>query len=88
MYAAKVIGNVVATTKDPSLQGKKILVVEKLNEKQEPTGSTEVAIDTVGAGNGEHVLVTKGSAARLSSGKSTVIDAAIIAIIDTMEIEN
>ena len=78
----------VATTKDPSLQGKKILVVEKLNEKKEPTGSTEVAIDTVGAGNGEYVLVTKGSSARISSGESTVIDAAIVAIIDTMEVEN
>lgn len=64
MYAGKMIGNVVATTKDPSLQGKKILVVEKLNEKKEPTGSTEVAIDTVGAGNGEYMYSLQREALR------------------------
>ncbi|MBA4603269.1 EutN/CcmL family microcompartment protein [Thermoactinomyces mirandus] len=87
MYIGRVIGNVVATTKDSSLKGKKMLIVEKLNIQSNTAETSEVAIDTVGAGNGEYVLVTKGSSARVSSGMDSAVDAAIVAIIDSIEIE-
>lgn len=87
MYIGKVIGNVVATTKDPSLKGKKMLIVEKLNVQSNTAETSEVAIDTVGAGNGEYVLVTKGSSARVSFDKNSAVDAAIVAIIDSVELE-
>lgn len=86
MYIGKVKGNIVATTKDPSLRGKKLLIVEKLDEHLNKTGKTEVAIDTVGAGNREHVLVTKGSSARIASSTNSAVDAAIVAIIDDIKV--
>lgn len=87
MYIGKVIGMVVATTKDHSLVGKKLLIVDKLHANGTSQGNSEVAIDTVGAGTGELVLVADGSAARktLSNPESTV-DAAIVAIIDSLEV--
>ena len=86
MYLAKVIGRVVATTKDISLSGSKLLIVAPLNEGLQPGSVTVVAVDTVGAGNGETVLVTTGSASRLGGmlGNS-VVDASIVAIVDTIE---
>lgn len=87
MYIGKVIGNVVATTKDDSLHGKKMLIVEKLNLQLESEDITEVAIDTVGAGNGEIVLITKGSAARIITGEQSAVDSAIVAIIDHVEVD-
>lgn len=87
MYLGKVIGTVVATTKDQSLLGKKMLIVEKLNAYLESTDSSEVAIDTVGAGNGEIVLITKGSTARMVAGKESAADTAIIAIVDSVEVD-
>lgn len=89
MYLAKVIGNVVSTSKDESLKGTKLLVVTRLNERQEPAGSTEVAVDSAGAGIGETVIVSQGSGARLARGRSeTVVDAAIVGIVDVVEIED
>lgn len=87
MYLGRVIGNVVATTKDSSLQGKKMLIVEKLTYNLEPLASSEVAIDTVGAGNGEIVLLTKGSTARIVTGKESAVDAAIVGIVDSVEVD-
>lgn len=87
MYIGKVIGNVVATTKDESLHGKKMLIVEKLSPQLETKEKTEVAIDTVGAGNGETVLITKGSAARVITGEHSAVDTAIVAIIDHIEVD-
>ncbi len=87
MYLGRVIGNVVATTKDSSLHGKKMLIVEKLTYHLEPLASSEVAIDTVGAGNGEIVLLTKGSTARIVTGKDSAADTAIVAIVDSVEVD-
>lgn len=87
MYLAKVRGNVVSTMKLPSLTGCKLLVIEKLNEDLTPQGTTEVAVDIVGAGDGEIVLVSKGSSARyVLSDKGTPIDAAVVGIVDTVEV--
>ncbi|RKQ29248.1 EutN/CcmL family microcompartment protein [Oceanobacillus halophilus] len=87
MYIGRVIGNIVATTKDESLLGRKMLIVEKLNVDLQVEGSSEIAIDTVGAGNGEIVLLTKGSSARIITGKESAVDTAIVAIIDSVEVD-
>jgi ethanolamine utilization protein EutN len=87
MYLGKVIGTVVSTSKSESLLGTKLLIVTRLTEKLAVTGPIAIAVDTVGAGNGEIVIVTCGSAARHMSGKEkSVIDAAIVGIVDTVEV--
>ena len=87
MYLGKVIGTVVATTKDESLSGCKLLVVARLTERQVAVGSTEIAVDSVGAGNGETVIVATGSSARRIMGKGeSVIDAAVVGIVDSVEV--
>lgn len=85
MIVGRVCGTVVATRKDPKLEGKKLLVVEKINPADGTASGYVVAVDTVGAGAGETVLVVSGSSARLSQGmKDHPVDAAIIGIIDTI----
>jgi ethanolamine utilization protein EutN len=86
MYIANVLGNVVATTKDEGLTGEKLLIVQPMTPAYEAVGCPVVAIDTVGAGFGDKVLVAKGSSARSIFEKSAPIDAAIVAIIDSVEI--
>jgi microcompartment protein CcmK/EutM len=86
MQLARVIGTVVATRKDPRLEGFKLLVVRL----QAATGKDEagylVAVDTVGAGVGERVLIVQGSSARMArEGQDKPIDAAIVGIVDTVE---
>ena len=79
MYLGKVIGTVVSTIKTPSLTGSKFLIVEKINQDLTAKKQTEIAVDTVGAGDGETVIVVGGSSARMSNGKKTdlPVDAAI-----------
>ncbi|MDH2926652.1 EutN/CcmL family microcompartment protein [Lonepinella koalarum] len=87
MYLAKVIGTVVSTTKDPSLGGMKLLMISRLDLSLELVGSSEVAVDTVGAGIGEIVIVSNGSSARFAQQNKdySVIDAAIVGIVDSTE---
>ncbi|QNO14000.1 EutN/CcmL family microcompartment protein [Alkalicella caledoniensis] len=88
MYIGKVIGMVVATRKDETLVGKKLMVVEKTDANGKSLGIEEVAIDSVGAGKGEYVLVSKGSSARHVFGSpNSPIDAAIVGIIDNIEVQ-
>ena len=87
MYMAKVVGNVVATRKDESLVGYKLMVVKKIDAKGEFIDSEEVAADYVGAGIGDYVLLCKGSAVRVNDQKHKVaIDMAIIGIIDNIDV--
>lgn len=87
MYLAKVTGALVSTTKHASLNGTKLLIVARLNEDYQPTGTAQVAVDCVGAGNGEIVIVTTGSSARMSNSKEfSVIDAAVVGIVDSLEV--
>ena len=86
MFIANVLGNVVATTKDEGLTGKKLLVVDPVTPNYESCGQPFVAIDTVGAGFGDKVLVAKGSSARAIFDQPSPIDAAIVAIIDQVEL--
>ncbi len=79
MIIAKVTGSVVSTRKNEKLVGSKFMIVEPLGEKD----SSLVAIDDVGAGIGEYVLVATGSAARIGCGvENSPVDAAIVGIID------
>jgi ethanolamine utilization protein EutN len=92
MLICRVVGSVVSTRKNEMLIGSKFMVVEHLgqNEKQpsgkagkEPTAGRFVAVDNIGAGIGEAVLVVFGSAARVACGSENVpVDAAIVGIID------
>ena len=89
MIVGKVVGNVWATRKEDSLGGLKLMVVRRIdaftNEEQE----SFIAIDQVGAGIGETVLVTTGSSARVvPSIKASPVDATIVGIIDEMEVSD
>jgi microcompartment protein CcmK/EutM len=90
MFLAKVIGNVVATQKSPEFQGFKLLLVQPyINRENElvASGSSIVAVDSVGAGLGECVLFTQGSSARLTHNtKGAQVDAVIVGIVDSVEV--
>ena len=96
MLLAKVVGTVVATRKDPRLEGKKLLIVTPLTPEEVQGGASSgtgkaayfVAVDTVDAGNGETVLIVQGSSARMASTcKDTPVDASIVGIVDTVELD-
>ena len=90
MFLGKVIGNVVATQKDPKFQGAKLLLVQPYVNRDGGlvvSGSSIVAVDSVGAGEGECVLFTQGSSARLTPGtREAPVDAVIVGIVDTIEV--
>jgi ethanolamine utilization protein EutN len=84
---AKIVGTVVATRKDPRLVSSKLLVARPIDPRGKADGSLLVAVDTVDAGVGETVLVVSGSSARLASGmKDCPVDAAVVGIIDTVDL--
>jgi ethanolamine utilization protein EutN len=93
MFLARVEGSVVATKKDPSMSGRKLLLVrpqlvdEKDPTKFRPGTNTIVAVDSVGAGEGELVMFCQGSSARLAPNlKDAPVDAVIIGIVDTVDV--
>lgn len=89
MQIAKVRGTVVSTHKEPSLRGAKLLLVQYINEQGDLLPEYEVAGDNVGAGVDEWVLVSRGSAARQIPGNEIrPLDALVVAIIDTISIDN
>lgn len=73
MYLAQVTGAIVSTTKHESLNGNKLLVVTRLDQQHRPTSETEIAIDCVGAGNSDIVVVTTGSSARKAVPTPTLL---------------
>jgi ethanolamine utilization protein EutN len=85
---ARVVGTVVATRKNQKLEGAKLLLVQPLTLDDRPKGVTLLAIDSVGAGIGEKVLVViEGKAAGDAlRRKAAAVDAAIIGIIDAVEV--
>ncbi|AVQ26805.1 ethanolamine utilization protein EutN [Fusobacterium ulcerans] len=86
MFLAKVVGKIVSTTKDEGLNGKKILIIAPIDMNGAVTGKEIVSIDSVGAGIGDQVLVTRGSVSMYAFGENHIpIDSAIVAIIDTIE---
>ena len=88
MVLARIIGTVVATRKDPRLEGKKLLICRPIDPNDPELGANPgkgylVAVDTVDAGHRERVLIVQGSSARMATGcKDTPVDAAIVGIVD------
>ena len=87
MLIARILGTVVASQKDERLKGKKLLIVRPVNLDGTDASGYVVAVDTVGAGYHERVLVVAGSSARLAEGmKDVPVDAAIVGVIDTVDL--
>ena len=91
MFIAKVIGNVVSTQKISKFCGMKLLLIQPYISREgqlHVSGSSVVAVDSVGAGVGECVLFTQGSSARLTpTTKDAPVDAVIVGIVDSVEVE-
>ena len=88
MILARIIGTVVATRKDPRLEGKKLLVARPISPQGKDEAGYVVAVDTVSAGFRETVLIVSGGSARFASGcKDTPVDAAIVGIVDTVKLD-
>ena len=94
MFIAKVTGSLVSTQKVESMRGYKLLVVEPYRVEGQDrrglvsTGRTFVAVDTLGAGEGEYVLIAQGSSARMTPETEKLpVDTVVIGIIDTVQID-
>jgi microcompartment protein CcmK/EutM len=85
---ARVVGTVVATRKDERLVSAKLLVARPIDPAGKPDANYLVAVDTVDAGVGETVLIVSGSSARMAAGlKDCPVDAAIVGIIDQIDVK-
>lgn len=99
MFLARIKGHVVATAKDPSIKGQRLLIVEPLKVDYDDPGSAGgggagggklgvtnraiIAMDSIGAGEGQLVLVVQGSSARMAEGMNKVpVDAIVVGIVD------
>ncbi len=86
MLFARIVGNVVCTHKDDKLVGSKLLLVQPVGLDDKPRGNVLVGIDSVGAGDGELVLIVQGSSARQTQKtENNPVDCTIFAIVDTIE---
>jgi ethanolamine utilization protein EutN len=93
MFLARVIGSVVSTKKDDTMKGRKLLLLrpqlvdESDPAKFRPGANTVVAVDALGAGTGDLVLFCQGSSARQTTGMKTLpVDAAVVGLVDTVEV--
>jgi microcompartment protein CcmK/EutM len=85
---ARVLGSVVATRKEPAIEGLKLLMLGVAGPDGKPTGATVVAVDAVGAGEGEYVLYASGSSARQTTAtEGKPVDAVVMAIVDSWDID-
>lgn len=88
MELGRVEGTVVSTAKVDRLKGYKLLLVNLIDPDTKPTSTYVVAVDTVGAGKGEVVIVVRGSSARQTESlKSVPTDTSIVAIVDSIELK-
>ena len=89
MFLARVAGTVVATRKDPKLEGHKLLLVVPIDPDGNDEGGYVVAVDTVNAGYKEMVLVVRGSSARMADGMDErPVDASIVGIVDSADVDD
>jgi microcompartment protein CcmK/EutM len=86
MQLGRVVGSVVASTRSAGLEGRSLRLVRPTSEQDTLSGDVFVAVDTVGSGEGEMVLITTGSSARAAVG-DVEVDAAIVAIVDEIDSE-
>ena len=87
MQICRVTGQAVATVKDEALRASKLLIVQAADPAGKASGDPFVAVDAVGAGEGEIVLVAHGSAARAAARIEGPVDAAIVAIVDSLTVD-
>ena len=88
MILARVVGSVVATRKDPRLEGKKLLILRLISPDGKDEPGYVISVDTVGAGYRERVIAVAGSSARMAEGcKDTPVDSAIIGIVDDIHLD-
>jgi len=89
MFLARVIGDVVSTIEHESLHGLKLLLIERLSDSGSPTGRSQLAVDSVDAGVGDHVLVIDegGSAAMVTGQEDPPIRTVIVGIVDEVHLE-
>jgi microcompartment protein CcmK/EutM len=88
MILGRVAGTIVATRKDPRLEGFKLLLVKPVSPEGKDEAGYLIAVDTVGAGSSETVVVVSGSSARLAEGcKDKPVDASIVGIVDGLSLD-
>ncbi|AFV10934.1 putative ethanolamine utilization protein EutN/carboxysome structural protein Ccml [Thermacetogenium phaeum DSM 12270] len=88
MFLARVVGNIWSTKKNEDLVGLKLLMVQLIDHQGRPFGNTMIVADQIGAGIGEDVIVTQGSSARKAiPGKEIPVDASVVGIVDSIEVE-
>lgn len=84
MILGRIVGNVVATLKDPQLEGEKILLVQLLNRRREPVGRPQAAIDVVDAGQGDFVFLVRAREAALATYPVVgPVDLAVVGIVES-----
>lgn len=87
MFLSKVVGSVWTTQKEKGMENLKLLIVQPINLEREGEGEAVIAVDRIGAGVGELVLVTRGTPAqRITGEKNSPIDAAVVGIVDSFEV--
>lgn len=88
MNLGRVVGTVVATRKDPRLEGRTLLIVKPMSPEGKDEAGYVVAVDTVSAGPRERVITVSGSSARMAEGlKDTPVDVAVVGIVDDVQLE-
>jgi len=88
MILARVVGSVVATRKDPRLEGKKLLILKPVTPEGKDEAGYVISVDTVSAGFRETVIAVSGSSARMAEGcKDTPVDSTIIGIVDKVHLD-
>jgi ethanolamine utilization protein EutN len=88
MILARIVGSVVATRKDPRLEGKKLLILKSIAPDGKDEAGYVVSVDTVGAGYRERVIAVSGSSARMAEGcKDLPVDSAVIGIVDDVRLD-
>jgi len=88
MILARVVGSVVATRKDPRLEGKTLLILKPISPDGKDEPGYVISVDTVSAGFRETVLAVSGSSARMAQGcKDTPVDSTIVGIVDTISLD-
>jgi ethanolamine utilization protein EutN len=88
MILARVVGTVVATRKDPRLEGKKLLILKPVSPEGKDEPGYVVAVDSVGAGVRERVIAVAGSSARMAEGcKDLPVDSVVVGIVDNLQVD-
>ena len=88
MILARVVGTVVATRKDPRLEGKTLLILKPVSPQGKDESGYVVAVDTVSAGYRETVIAVSGSSARMAEGcQDKPVDTSIIGIVDSVSVD-